>query len=62
MEAARRSIVAARDLEEGTILDESMLEFKRPGTGLKPEFISFILGRKTKRSLKEDELITLDDI
>jgi N-acetylneuraminate synthase/N,N'-diacetyllegionaminate synthase len=62
MEAARRSIVAARDLEEGTILDESMLEFKRPGTGLKPEFVSFVLGRKIKRSLKEDELIILDDI
>jgi len=62
MEAARRSIVAARDLKEGTILDESMLEFKRPGNGLKPELISFIIGRKLKRSLMEDELITLDDI
>lgn len=62
MEAARRSIVAARDLAEGTILEEDMLEFKRPGTGLKPEFISFVIGRKLKRSMMEDELITLDDI
>lgn len=62
MEAARRSIVAASDLEAGTVLEENMLEFKRPGTGLKPEFISFIIGRKLKRSVKEDELITLDDI
>jgi N-acetylneuraminate synthase/N,N'-diacetyllegionaminate synthase len=62
IEAARRSIVASKDLEAGTILTEEMIEFKRPGTGLKPEFIKFVLGRKLKNSLKEDQLITLDDL
>ncbi|GKU26934.1 N-acetylneuraminate synthase [Clostridium folliculivorans] len=62
IEAARRSIVASRDLEAGMVLTENMIEFKRPGTGLKPEFIKFVLGRKLKNSLKEDQLITLDDI
>ena len=59
---ARKSIVAGRDILNGTILSEEMLKIKRPGTGLFPRYISSIIGRKTKRELKKDELISFNDI
>jgi len=58
----RRSIVAARDLKKGTLLEESMLDYKRPGTGVKPEFAYLMIGRKLKRDIKEDELILWKDL
>lgn len=58
----RRSIVAKNSLKKGTVLTKDMLEFKRPGTGLYPEFIEFIIGRTIKRDIEEDELIQLEDL
>lgn len=58
----RRSIVAAKDLKAGTVLEETLVEYKRPGIGLKPEFIELIIGKKLKRDIQQDELIMLSDI
>jgi N-acetylneuraminate synthase/N,N'-diacetyllegionaminate synthase len=58
----RRSIVAAFDLKEGTIIKRNMLEFKRPGTGIKPELVNILVGRKLKRDLNKDEIILWKDI
>ena len=58
----RRSIVASRNLKKGTLLTRDMLEFKRPGTGLYPEFIEFIIGKKIKHDIQEDEVIKLEDL
>jgi len=59
---ARRSIVAAFDLKKGTLVEEKMITFKRPGNGIKPELAENIIGRKLNRDIKEDELITWKDI
>lgn len=58
----RRSIVASRNLKKGTVLTRDMLEFKRPGTGLYPEFVDFVVGKRIKRDIQEDEVINLDDL
>ena len=42
----RRSIVAARDLPEGTVLQASDLDYVRPGTGLPPTRSDALVGRK----------------
>lgn len=60
--AARRSIVASQDIRKGTILTENMLEFKRPGNGIRPEFLDIVVGREIKRDLLEDEVLTWKDI
>ncbi|MHC1682468.1 MAG: N-acetylneuraminate synthase [Clostridiaceae bacterium] len=62
IEATRRSIVAACDLKKGSIINEKMLEFKRPGNGIKPEMVTVLIGRGLKRDIKEDEIIKWDDI
>jgi N,N'-diacetyllegionaminate synthase len=59
---ARRSIVAAYDIQEGTVIEENMITYKRPGNGIKPELAKVIIGRKLTRDIKEDELITWKDI
>lgn len=58
----RRSIVANYNLEEGTIVTEEMLAYKRPGYGIEPEMSKYLVGRKLKRSIMKDELILWEDI
>ena len=59
---ARRSIVATRDIPKNSIIDESMLTFKRPGTGISPKHLNEVIGKKTKIDIKKDEIIRWDDI
>lgn len=61
IEAFRRSIVAKIDIKKNHIIKRSMLEFKRPGTGLSPENIKFIIGRKAKKNIYKDKIITTKD-
>lgn len=62
MQQVRRSILAARDLEVGTILTEEMLCIKRPGTGIEPEFLPILLGRQLKRAVEKEEPVTWQDV
>lgn len=57
---ARRSIVAKRGIPKGARITENMITFKRPGTGLNPNEIGQIIGRKAKKSIREDEIIERD--
>ncbi|MCD6513508.1 MAG: N-acetylneuraminate synthase family protein [Candidatus Odinarchaeota archaeon] len=59
---ARRSLVATRDIPKGTVLTREMLTAKRPGTGISPEFLNIVIGKKAKRDIKEDEILNWDDI
>jgi N-acetylneuraminate synthase len=53
----RRSAVLTRDLKAGSILREVDITFKRPGTGISPDQISYIVGRVLKKDLSLDDLI-----
>jgi len=58
----RKSLVAARDLEAGTILSPEDVAIKRPGTGLTPALYHQLLGRKAVRFLPANTLLSWDDI
>lgn len=58
--AARRSLVAARDLPAGRGLSRSDLAAKRPATGISPADIDRVLGKTLKRALRRDEALTED--
>ncbi len=62
MQQVRRSILASRDLAAGTVLTPDMLCYKRPGGGIKPEFADILIGRKIKRDIPKEALITWEDI
>jgi sialic acid synthase SpsE len=57
-----RHIVANRDLSAGTVLEEGMLESKRPEKGVSPEYLEFFIGRALKRDLKYNEALSWDDV
>jgi N-acetylneuraminate synthase len=59
---ARRSIVAARDIEVGVEITAEMLTFKRPGTGITPALVGQIIGRTARRDIAADTLIDWADI
>jgi N,N'-diacetyllegionaminate synthase len=59
---ARRSIVAAKDIQMGEKILEASLDIKRPGTGLPPKEIDRVINKKAKQDIKKDELITLDKL
>ncbi|MFZ5644548.1 MAG: N-acetylneuraminate synthase [Bacillota bacterium] len=55
--AARKSLVAAKDITEGEIFTEDNLTFKRPGSGISPMQYWDWLGKSADRSYKRDELV-----
>jgi sialic acid synthase SpsE len=57
-----RSIVAQSGLEKGCALSASDLTFKRPGTGISPKEINYVVGRVLKKDIVCDELIQWDDL
>jgi sialic acid synthase SpsE len=54
---ARRSLVAAFDLEAGTVLTPSMVAIRRPGTGLPPSELERVLGRTLNRDVAAGNLL-----
>lgn len=58
----RRSIVAARDLEAGRVLEKSDLEAKRPGDGVSPTEFEKFIGRKLKQAVPADHQLRFEDL
>lgn len=58
----RRSIVLTRALKAGEIIQTSDLDYKRPGTGLKPEMADFVVGMTVNKDLPYDHILTKSDL
>ncbi len=54
---ARRSLVAARDIPKGKIIESSDLTWKRPAHGISAKFYNQIIGKKTLVDIKEDDIL-----
>jgi N,N'-diacetyllegionaminate synthase len=59
---ARRSIVAARDIKRGDLCSEDNIGLRRPGNGLAPGLLDFVLGGKAMRDIKSGELLKFGDV
>lgn len=57
---ARRSIVARRELAEGTVVSWDDLAWVRPGGGLVPGSEQLVVGKRLTQSLQEGDMILLD--
>jgi N,N'-diacetyllegionaminate synthase len=57
-----RSVVARRALPPGTVLEPEHLAIKKPGTGLPPERLADLVGRRLARALAADQLLAPEDI
>lgn len=61
-EVARKSIHLKYDLKKDYIIKENDLVIKRPGNGIQPNCISQLVGRKLKKDLERDTMITWENI
>jgi N-acetylneuraminate synthase len=57
--AARRSLVMAKDAPAGTVLTESHVALRRPGTGLPPAMLKSVVGRTLRRDVAAGAVIEL---
>ncbi len=62
MSGIRRSVAAARDLAEGTVLAAADMVCKRPGTGVLPADMSKLVGLRLNRAMAFDEPISWTDV
>ena len=53
----RRSLVARQALSKGHVLSESDFDAKRPGTGVAPDQIQYVIGRTLACDLTEDQVL-----
>ena len=58
----RMSIVTMRNLKKGDKIAEEDLWFKRPGTGIKPNELKYVIGRTLKHSVEKDSTLSWDDL
>lgn len=59
-ELCHRSIVIARDLPAGHIIDEADLAYRRPGTGLMPYDTDKVIGRRCRTNLAAGLVVRLE--
>ena len=57
---ARRSLVAACDLQAGTKLTEAMIAIRRPGTGMPPSALHELVGRRLRQDITAGNLFTTE--
>ncbi len=56
---ARKSILAAHDIEAGEVFTNENLIVKRPGSGINPMKWNEVIGKQAKRKFSKDEFIEL---
>ena len=55
--AARKSLVAAKNIAKGEVFTTENITTKRPGSGISAIFWDQYLGKKAERDYEEDELL-----
>jgi N-acetylneuraminate synthase len=57
-----RSLVANANLPAGTVIAREHLVVKKPGTGLSPDRLEEIIGRRLARPVTADQVLAAEDI
>jgi N-acetylneuraminate synthase len=57
-----KSVVAAVDIQQGTVLEPQHLAVKKPGTGIPADKMESLIGRRVKRAIARDELLGEEDL
>jgi N,N'-diacetyllegionaminate synthase len=57
-----KSIVVRADLPAGTLLREEHLTLKKPGTGIPPGKFNEVVGRRLRRAVSADTILSEDDL
>jgi N,N'-diacetyllegionaminate synthase len=57
-----RSLVASQALAAGTVLSREHVRIKKPGTGLPPDRLDEVIGKRLSRAVSADQVLLADDI
>ena len=57
----RKSIHIKTDLNKGTVISEEMLIMQRPGTGISPMEIDYIVGKTIVKDKKRHDILVYSD-
>ena len=57
-----RSLVASQALAAGTVLSRDHVRIKKPGTGLPPDRLDEVIGKRLSRAVSADQVLSADDI
>jgi len=58
----RKSIVASKQIKVDQIIKSQDIQFKRPGTGISPDQVDKVVGRKAKHDILPDQIIDRKDL
>ncbi len=58
----RRCIVISRPMKKGEKISIGDLDYKRPGTGISPNEVNYVIGRTVKHNLKFDDELKWSDL
>ena len=61
-EVFEKSVVTLIPISAGTVITSAMLGVKKPGTGIPAKRITEVIGRRAKRDLEADTLLTEEDL
>lgn len=59
---SRKSIIAIKNIPQGSKIKESMIKIMRPGYGIKPKYLRKVVGKKVRSDIKKDQVIEWSDI
>ena len=57
-----RSLVACASLPAGTVIEREHVVIKKPGTGLPPDRLEDVIGRRLARAVTADQVLAAEDI
>lgn len=57
-----RSLILKQAREKGDLLTAENIDFKRPGTGIRPDEVSYVLGRRLAKDIAANEIINWQDL
>lgn len=58
----RKSVIARTSIAAGESITRDRLIVKRPGTGIPPKLVYLLVGRRARRAIAADEVMTWDDV
>jgi N-acetylneuraminate synthase len=57
-----KSVVSSREITAGAVISREMLAAKKPGTGIPARRIDEVVGRRARRDIPADTVLTDDDV
>lgn len=59
---SRKSLITISSIKKGERFSKDNVDCKRPGTGIAPQYMEMIVGRRAAKDLAEDQILSWEDI